>query len=888
LNQPDQPGKVLHLPSPQIENQPSFPGSEPPTSNLGTASLGRQLLLVTAITIVVVVVILRLWNSNLNIPFSYESDGIALAATVKGLSENFWFLSNPSLGAPFGQSFADYPMSDYLHLLCLKALTATGQTFVWAMNVYFLVSFPLTSAACFWVLRRWGVSFWPGLVSAILFSVLPYHLYRGVPHLFLSTYFVIPIVFYIALRLAFGDRAIEAAPNDQARGWWRRRPVWATVLFTVVVAGTGIYSVFFAMVFIALGACYGAVRYRTLVPVRDAVVIAFGLTLCTLAATLPTLLYAREHGPNAGAVDRRPGEAELYGLRVTQLLMPIPHHRIAKLAELRHAYDTEAVAIPVNENGTASLGIVGSVGFIFLLVYLLGWHDRSEQSRLLPVLSVLNVWAVLLATIGGFSSLIALLVTPKIRGYNRISPYIAFLALAAVAIFINALLRKGGIARRLACVAMPVVLIGGVLDQTSNTNVPDYVTLNRAFAEDRQFIQKIEQALPPGAMVFQLPYIPWPEYPAVHSLPPYDLFRGYLHSHSLRWSYAAMRGRPGDVWVRQVSSKPVSEMIDTLAIAGFSGIYIDRRGYPDQNVEQSIREVLGQASVVAADTTRIFFALGDYARLLRAAYSDRDWVQMRAETLHPTVATWVDGCSIPEGGPDAPNWRWCENDATLALYNSDNEVRQMNLRADVSTGLPQASTLTIEAGDSSRTTPLSGRAATPVTIPITLRPGTTFVRFHSDAKPLFVPGDARKLVLRFAKFDISDGGPPATFTWEGCWGQETGASRQWRWCSDAASLTVNNPASGAKQVAFNLSFHLASNQPAQFQVMAPGYSSVVESGPQITSIQRVLSIPSGVSRIQMKTNAKPITAPGDPRNLVFRVVRFHVVDLTRFPVLYAN
>jgi hypothetical protein len=330
-------------------------------------------------------------------------------------------------------------------------------------------------------------------------------------------------------------------------------------------------------------------------------------------------------------------------------------------------------------------------------------------------------------------------------------------------------------------------------------------------------------------------------------------------------------------------------MMDILAIAGFSGIYLDRRGYPDASVEQSISGILGQPSVVAADHTRVFFPLTEYARGLRAAYSDGHWNRMRAETLHPAVATWAGGCSVLEGKPGASTWRWCENDATLALYNADTVARQMHLAANVSTGLPQASNLRIEAGESSHDIKLTGDTASAVKIPISLPPGTTFVRFHSDARPLVVPADPRKLVLRLANLDISDGGPPATFQWDsGCWQQETAAAQQWRWCSDAATLKVDNHASGAKQVAIDLSFQLGAKQTAKFQVTAPGYSDTFEAGSGVSSVRRVLSIPGGMSSIQLKTDAKPLNVPGDPRKLVFRIVRFHVLDLTRFPVLYAN
>jgi len=39
-----------------------------------------------------------------------------------------------------------------------------------------------------------------------------------------------------------------------------------------------------------------------------------------------------------------------------------------------------------------------------------------------------------------------------------------------------------------------------------------------------------------------------------------------------------MAGRNGD-WQKQVSGKPVDDFLKTISLAGFNGIYIDRRDF---------------------------------------------------------------------------------------------------------------------------------------------------------------------------------------------------------------------------------------------------------------------------------------------------------------------
>src|SRR5947199_5240113 len=63
---------------------------------------------------------LRLWRADLYIPLSSKGDSLLTQLWIKGMLENGWYLSNPSLGAPFGQEMHDYPMADGLHFGLMK------------------------------------------------------------------------------------------------------------------------------------------------------------------------------------------------------------------------------------------------------------------------------------------------------------------------------------------------------------------------------------------------------------------------------------------------------------------------------------------------------------------------------------------------------------------------------------------------------------------------------------------------------------------------------------------------------------------------------------------------------------------------------------------------
>jgi hypothetical protein len=172
--------------------------------------------------------------------------------------------------------------------------------------------------------------------------------------------------------------------------------------------------------------------------------------------------------------------------------------------------------------------------------------------------------ALLLGTMGGIGSLIAFFGLPQVRAYNRLSIFIAFCSIFAVALWLDQWTdgRLSSNAKR-AAFGAALLLALALLDQVSPRLLPDYRRAEDEFMSDEIFVKKIETQSPPGSMVFQLPVVSFPENPKVHRLNDSDLVRGYLHGTHLRWSYGA-RG-----WTSR--SRPI-----TTARCGSEGYKSDR------------------------------------------------------------------------------------------------------------------------------------------------------------------------------------------------------------------------------------------------------------------------------------------------------------------------
>src|SRR5262249_55490362 len=122
-----------------------------------------------------------------------------------------------------------------------------------------------------------------------------------------------------------------------------------------------------------------------------------------------------------------------------------------------------------------------------------------------------------------------------------------------------------------------------------------------------------------------------------HRLGDYELFRGYLHSHHLHWSYGAMRGREVDRWQAAVVQKPLPEQVEMLVLAGFRGIYLDRNGFADAGaaLEAGLTSLLGSKPLVSENPRMVFFDLTAFRETLRGRYTPGEWEARKRAALYP-------------------------------------------------------------------------------------------------------------------------------------------------------------------------------------------------------------------------------------------------------------
>jgi hypothetical protein len=542
--------------------------------------------------------VLELWRADLRAPFAYTGDGTLNLTLIKGVLENAWYLENPELGAPGGQELYDYPVisGETLNLLLFRILgLGTGDPAL-VMNLFFLLTFPLVALTSYLVLRCLPVSRGIALVIALLYTFLPYHFQRGEVHLFLAAYYAAPLGAYLAIAVFRGDPLL---------GRWRSILITAAMCAVVATAsGSGYYAVFTVVLVVVAAVLRFLVRREREALVAGGAVVA-AIAAVSLLQLAPTLVYRAANGTNDEVAKRYWFESENYSLRLTNLLLPVDGHRIDALARMKSEYVDQ---IPQTEARSATLGIVATVGFLWLVgvaLAAIAGAGRRYGLGLYAGLAAFTVTAVLLATTGGFATFIAV-IWPQIRAWNRLSVFIAFFSLAAVALLLGRL--EGRAPRPLFIALLAGVLVLGVLDQTTKAYVPPYDAVEAAWNDDAAFFSALDDGLPAGARVVQVPYEPFPE-PENSPVGIYEPAKAYLHADDVDWSWGAMRGRPED-WAATIAGKPAAEVVVAARQEGFAGVLLDRAalGPTAARTEADFRAALG-ADAAAMNGRYAFFRL---------------------------------------------------------------------------------------------------------------------------------------------------------------------------------------------------------------------------------------------------------------------------------------
>lgn len=688
------------------------------------------------------------WLYSSDVPRAYSNDYLIYLTWVETMIEEGSYLHNTRMGMPLGTDWRGFPTSDgWLNWQVIRGLALIKPDPVWVMNWFYWLTFPMVGLSAFIVLRLLGIGRITAIATALLYDFVPYHVFRD-EHVFMTAFYLVPWSIYACM--------FWRGSNPEVGG---RNLTTLYFFLLAIITGAGyIYYAYFACLLMMGAGIYRSVNDRDTKPLMYSVFWC-GLVVSTLFLTLlPEIRFKLSTIPNPDTTIRLPSEVEVYGFKLPQLVLPTMNHQLERFAGFRTYYQT--ITPLINENESAALGAIGSVG---LLVILFRCFFRKasvgETRNHLP--AVLGTLAVLIGLAGGLSAVINWVqyffgINPWIRSCNRISLYVSFFSLLALAEIVDRWQKQiQSSAMNIGFVAgLAIITALGIADQTPRKLTDKYEENAAMFHSDKEFFTKLDGMGKRGDLLFILGYRFYPEC-SIDPLCDYSLCRPYLHTKSKTFNYGALRGDVNDIWSRELSARPAAEIVDRLARIEAMGILIYRPSYHDQGkaIESQTRSVLGFDPEVSPDGQFAFFKLETHTAKLKKESTPDTWAQEKRRLTHPLTPIWRGNFHKDDF---VLGMRTFARGAQIRIENRLDFTRQMRMNFTVAPDAPESPNaprwLKIEHGDKSEIVeiPTTGKVidlvyqVAPGGIVLTLTPSMTRESLEAGSS---IPGGS------YLKFD---------------------------------------------------------------------------------------------------------------------------------------
>ena len=732
---------------------------------------GVELPVVASVLGAVAAIVYRVWDRSWSTPFVHAGDAMAHLALLETVGWTGTPAPNDRLGAPYSVDWVDMPSgADRGHLIVLRGLRAMTGDPVAAANLYLLLAIVMVGLAAYVVMRRLSCSPLASGVASVVFAVAPAQFARAsVGHLFLANYVAVPIAVYLALWASGGLGPV--------RPGWRR---WAAPAVLVVVVGSAspYYAVFGLIIIAAVGAIV-AVRRRSWRAVLRPSAVSIGIMAVVVANVAGEAL---RRGGDAGV--RVPLDSDAYGLRITQMLLPIRDHRMGVLSE----WADRAFRVDVPGDRGAALGLLMLIGLVALGVWAIRRIGRASPGAdgntgdapagtteatagttnllgteipgrpgVLARLSVVALASLGVATVGGLGMVLATVGVTQIRAWSRMAIFVGFVGAVVLAMLLDGLSRRHAPSTLVRVAGASVLVLVAVFDQFGTGSLPSPSYNEQRWTADVELAGDLQAALPDDSMVFQLPVGTFPAELPVGSISANDLLGPAVAGDgSLRWNVGSLSGRSGD-WQRSVTALPAGQLLGDLAAADMAAVVIDRRGLDADaaGLEADVIAQLGPPEFVTSDGSRAWWDLRPLRAELVARSGDED-VRARGAAVTRPIGVVVEGSPGARSTGDA-RARHLGRSAAIVLSDPSTDGAPAPVRVGFTlTGAPGASVEVVTAGRTRRIE--LGDRPVPVELQVPLRAGgTTRVELRTDAPPLGGPestwGDMR---LRLDGLSVRD------------------------------------------------------------------------------------------------------------------------------------
>jgi phosphoglycerol transferase len=582
------------------------------------------------------------------------------------MKQDFWYFKSPHLGFPFGQDLHDFPAAaDTTNLLISRIFISVTGDINLAFNLQYFFSYFSAFLGAYVGSRIIRLSPINAMCIGLIYAFLPFHFLHGGYHLYLSSYWMIPIWLSVIVKEMTAPGWILCLDGQTKFSLTQCAVKKRTLLLlalTIISASAGFYySVFFIFATGFFG-LLAIIRERS---AKNAGLLLMGLIGSVVAGLqiLPILFFQRSMGANVEAVQRGLGELRYYSLDITKMFLPIRDHRLSFVRDWVNSLDDSLRAGEYAE----PLGLLLALSLLVMLVSYVFQTKSKNRIALLAPLAQVELFFIGMATVGGGGYFLGVLGFTQIRVWSRITIVLAFPAL----VFLFQLAEP--VVNRLKKVRTRYLILifltaFQILDATPSSLASNYSQISQKWNRDERIANVIQNSISPQARIFQLPIVKFPESPPTFQQADYEHLRMYLHLPSAYFSYGGIKGRQSQ-WQNRLSSDPKT-LFTQLALVGFDALWIDSRGFEANPSSFALfaEKEIGPSLISTENSPFALYDIRNFSASLKKLMSLEDQEEIRRQLLTPVFYSPSGGMSSLETDGQT-SWFWSSSSGLLNIHN---------------------------------------------------------------------------------------------------------------------------------------------------------------------------------------------------------------------------
>lgn len=698
----------------------------------------RELVLVGGAALLVILAVLRPWP--LDEPIAYRADTFQHLALIDTLDWTGTPGDTAELNAPHGLDWSSVPTgTERLHLVVLWALRSLTGSAIGAMNLHAVLALLATAVVTHAVLRRIGCRRSMSAVLALVFALSPAALQRlQVGHTFLFALYPTALAVYLVLWCRDRTRDAPAPTTPRDRGGTRWGTWGMPIAAAVVIALSSAYgTVFASLVLLGTGALV-AVRHSSIRQLAAPVLLVLVMGGVAGISLLPDLL-AHRGDPVGQAWERPVSDSESYGLRLTRLVAPRSDHQIPFLAD----WGERAGRVRAPVDTSVALGLLGTAGLAALAWAVVRRAGRPRDHVDDRMMDLAGITAVVLvfATAGAGGFLLATFGFTQIRVWSRLAPFVLLCSLAALGLVIDRRVARSALYVHVVVVLAAIAWIdGGPL-------LPGREQVAAQVREDRALVSELAAELEPGAVVAQLPYVPFPDHlgsgrllaPAIHS------------TAGLRFTAGSFTGGAGDWQASWLDHEP-GDAARAAAVAGFDALLVqlDHHLVEDPGaMRDSIEEVVGPPAHLTPGGSWAWYDLRELRARLVETHGDQE-VERAGRAITRSIGVTYEG-SAGQVFDDEGASTLLGSDGAVVLH-VDDPGGSASVSFVVET--QRGARVRVTGGTRPVQVEVDERATVSVEVP--LDAPEVRLRLHTDGPPLRAPGADGPASVRISDVTVRD------------------------------------------------------------------------------------------------------------------------------------